>query len=249
MCSENSNPIIEISKLYKSFGEQEVLNGIELEVQEGETLAILGRSGVGKSVLLKIIVGLQVPDSGSVRIHGKEITQIPRDDLERVRKRIGFLFQGAALYDSLTVMENVNFPLRYHATMPPAERRDRVRELLLQTGVEAASEKLPSEISGGMKKRVGLARALALEPEILLCDEPTSGLDPITANEINDLIKSLQARRKMTSMVVTHDLHSAKSISDHVALLHQGDIVIKGAFEDLQKSEDKFVKGFMQKGF
>jgi phospholipid/cholesterol/gamma-HCH transport system ATP-binding protein len=133
--------------------------------------------------------------------------------------------------------------------MPLAERRDRVRELLLQTGVETASEKLPSEISGGMKKRVGLARALALEPEILLCDEPTSGLDPITAGEINDLIKSLQERRKMTSMVVTHDLHSAKSISDHVALLHHGNIVIKGAFEDLQKSDDKFVQEFMQKGF
>ncbi len=246
MRSENGYPMIKISHLRKSFGEQTVLNGIELRVQEGETLVVLGRSGVGKSVLLKIIIGLQAPDSGSVQIRGVEITELSLEDLNRVRKRIGFLFQGAALYDSLTVWENVAFPLSY-SSMTASERNDRVHLLLSRMGVEEASEKLPSQISGGMKKRVGLARALALEPEILLCDEPTSGLDPITAGEINDLIISLQEGRNMTSIVVTHDLLSAKSISDHVALLHEGDIVIQGAFEDLQKSSDEFVKGFMRR--
>jgi phospholipid/cholesterol/gamma-HCH transport system ATP-binding protein len=246
MRSENGNPVIAISRLRKSFGEETVLNGIDLKVQEGETFVLLGRSGVGKSVLLKIIVGLQQPDSGSVQIHGAEITGLSLDCLNRVRKKIGFLFQSAALYDSLTVRDNVAFPLRY-SSMTASEKNERVHLLLSRVGVEEASEKLPSQISGGMKKRVGLARALSLEPEILLCDEPTSGLDPITAGEINDLINSLQEGRNMTSIVVTHDLHSAKSISDHVALLHRGNIVMQGAFEDLQNSADEFVKTFVQR--
>ncbi len=173
--SEKVERPIVIKALHKSFGDQTVLNGIDLAVELGETLAILGRSGTGKSVLLKLIIGLQGPDSGSIRIHGQEITGLSLDELNEVRKKVGFLFQYAALYDSLTVEENVAFPLKRHASLSAAEQKERVRELLSSVGMERDLEKMPSRISGGMQKRVGLARALALEPDILLFDEPTAG--------------------------------------------------------------------------
>ena len=232
--------------LHKSFGAQKVLNGISLTVNRGETLAVLGRSGTGKSVLLRLIIGLEKPDSGSIRIHGQDITGMALDQLGEIRMKMGFLFQHAALYDSLTVEQNVAFPLQHHKKeMSKSEQRDRVRQLLAEVGMEGHLEKMPSDISGGMQKRVGLARALALEPDILLLDEPTAGLDPISAAEIDDLILKLQAEHHMASIVVTHDLHSAKTIADRLALLNEGNVVIEGSFEDLQKSDIEFVREFL----
>jgi phospholipid/cholesterol/gamma-HCH transport system ATP-binding protein len=222
-----------------------VLKGINLEVAHGETLSVLGRSGTGKSVLLKLIIGLHKPDSGSIRVHGQEVTGLPMKLLNEVRKKVGFLFQQAALYDSLTVEENVAFPLRRHSKMSDDERKERVRELLTSVGMDHDAHKMPAEISGGMQKRVGLARALVLEPNILLFDEPTAGLDPITAAEIDDLILRLQKERNMTSVVVTHDIHGARAISDRLALMRDGQILIEGTFEDFQKSRDTFVTQFL----
>ncbi|MBI3950662.1 MAG: ABC transporter ATP-binding protein [Acidobacteria bacterium] len=248
MAARNGQPAIRIQDLHKSFKEQTVLNGIDLEVAKGETLTILGRSGTGKSVLLKLIIGLHKPDSGSIQVHGEEVTNLPLDRLNEIRKKIGFSFQYSALYDSLTVEENVAFPLRHHTKVSEAELRDRAHELLSHVGMEEAAKKMPAELSGGMKKRVGLARALALDPDIMLFDEPTAGLDPITAEEIDELIQELQQERKMSSIVVTHDLRSAQMISDRVALLHEGDIRIEGTFEDLKKSDDPFVREFLKLG-
>ena len=240
-------PVIALEDLHKSFGTQIVLNGISLSVRRGETLAVLGRSGTGKSVLLRIIIGLEKPDSGSVRIHDQDIAGLTLDKLGEIRIKMGFLFQHAALYDSLTVEQNVAFPLQHHKKeMPKSEQRDRVRALLAEVGMEGDFNKLPSDISGGMQKRVGLARALALEPDILLLDEPTAGLDPISSAEIDDLVLKLQAEHHMASIVVTHDLHSAKTIADRLALINEGDVVIEGNFEELQKSDVEFVREFLR---
>ena len=248
METKASAPPIQVKGLRKSFGKQKVLDGIDLKVRPGETLSILGQSGTGKSVLLKIIIGLQCPDSGSIWIHGQEITHLSRNDLNGIRKRIGFLFQNAALYDSLTVEENVAFPLERLGKMEGAERKKRVRELLSTVGMEESLDKLPSQISGGMQKRVGLARALALSPDILLFDEPTAGLDPITASEIDSLILKMQKERNIASIVVTHDLPSARTVSDRLAVMREGKIVIQGSFEDLQESTDNFVVQFLNRG-
>src|SRR5213592_3115158 len=215
----NDSPIV-IEGLHKAFGEQKVLDGINLKVAKGETVAVLGRSGGGKSVFLKLLIRLQTPDSGSIRIAGQEITKLNEKQLNDVRKKIGFLFQQAALYDSLTVEENVAFPLSRHATMSDADRNKRVRELLGSVGMDQDLKKMPSELSGGMQKRVGLARALALDPNILLFDEPTAGLDPITAAEIGQLILQLKQKRQMTAIVVTHDIRGAKVFSDRMALIN-----------------------------
>lgn len=235
-----------VSDLHKSFGSQAVLNGIQLTAERGQTVAVLGRSGTGKSVLLKLIVGLQQPDSGSIRIHGQEIAGLELNRLNQIRKKIGFLFQQAALYDSLTVEENVDFPLSRHTTLSEGERRERVRALLASVGMERDATKMPSDISGGMQKRVGLARALALDPDILLFDEPTSGLDPITAAEIGSLILKLKKERNLASVVVTHDIHGAKAIADHLVLLHQGKVLIDGTFSQLEQSPDPFVVQFLK---
>jgi phospholipid/cholesterol/gamma-HCH transport system ATP-binding protein len=235
---------IRIEELQKAFGEQKVLNGLSLQIRQGETVAVLGRSGGGKSVLLKLIIGLQAPDAGSIQLAGEEITKLDESQLNEVRKKVGFLFQQAALYDSLTVEDNVAFPLRRHTKMSDDERKARVRELLADVGMDRALRKMPSEVSGGMQKRVGLARALALDPEILLFDEPTAGLDPITAAEIGDLIVNLKRNRKMSAIVVTHDVHGANAYSDRMVLLHEGNIAAEGRFDDLQRSHDEFVKRF-----
>jgi phospholipid/cholesterol/gamma-HCH transport system ATP-binding protein len=244
---DGSAPVIAVEDLHKSFGSQKVLNGISLSVSRGETLAVLGRSGTGKSVLLKLIIGLQQPDSGSVCIHGQDIAGLALDQIGKIRKKMGFLFQHAALYDSLTVEQNVAFPLQHHKkNMPGSEQGDRVKQLLAEVGMEANLDKMPSDISGGMQKRVGLARALALDPDILLLDEPTAGLDPISSAEIDDLILKLQAEHHMASIVVTHDLHSAKTIANRLALLNEGNVVIEGNFEDLQNSDLQFVREFLK---
>src|ERR1700728_4228824 len=203
---DGNAPVIAVVDLHKSFGTQKVLNGISLAVKRGETLAVLGRSGTGKSVLLRLIIGLEKPDSGSILLHGHDISGLALDQMGEIRKKMGFLFQHAALYDSLTVEQNVAFPLQHHNNkeMSKSERADRVRALLAEVGMEGALAKMPSDISGGMQKRVGLARALALDPDILLLDEPTAGLDPISSGEIDDLVLKLQEEHHMASIVVTH---------------------------------------------
>jgi len=244
---EISAPIVAVKTLRKTFGSHTVLNGINLNISRGETLAVLGRSGTGKSVLLRLIIGLETPDSGSVCIYEQDIARLALDQMGEVRKKMGFLFQHAALYDSLTVAENVAFPLEHHRRdMSRSERGDRVQQLLVEVGMDAASGKMPSDISGGMQKRVGLARALVLDPEILLLDEPTAGLDPISSGEIDDLVLTLQREHQMASIVVTHDLHSARTIADRLTLLDRGDVVIEGTFEDLQQSDIAFVKEFLR---
>jgi phospholipid/cholesterol/gamma-HCH transport system ATP-binding protein len=237
---------LEVSRLHKSFGSQTVLNGVDLTAERGETVVVLGRSGTGKSVLLKLIVGLQQPDSGSIRIQGQNIVGLGMDGLNEARMKMGFLFQQAALYDSLTVEQNVEFPIVRHTTLSDAERSERVRGLLASVGMEQDLTKMPSDISGGMQKRVGLARALALDPDILLFDEPTSGLDPITAAEIGQLIVKLKKERNLTSVVVTHDVHGAKSFADRMVLLREGKVVIDGTFVQLEKSPDPFVVQFLK---
>jgi phospholipid/cholesterol/gamma-HCH transport system ATP-binding protein len=245
--ADTSAPVVAVEDLHKSFGSQRVLNGISLTVNRGHTLAVLGRSGTGKSVLLRIVIGLQKPDSGSVRIHGQDITGLDLDQLGEIRKKMGFLFQHAALYDSLTVEQNVAFPLQHHKKeLSKSEQDNRVKELLAEVGMEGHLQKMPSDLSGGMQKRVGLARALALEPDILLLDEPTAGLDPISSGEIDDLVLKLQKEHHMASIVVTHDLHSAKTIADRLALINEGNVLIEGSFEELQRSDVEFVREFLK---
>jgi len=237
---------IEVKELRKSFGEETILNGINLTVAEKQTVAVLGRSGTGKSVLLKLLVGLQVPDSGSICIGGKQIGELDPADLNEIRKKMGFLFQQSALYDSLSVEQNVDFPMSRHANFSESERKDRVHALLTSVGLHNDDfEKMPSEISGGMQKRVGLARALALDPDILLLDEPTAGLDPITASEIGQLIAELKDKRAISALVVTHDIRGARTFSDQMVLLHEGTIAARGTFEDLRRSKDEFVCRFI----
>ena len=247
---ENGDAAISIRQVTKSFGAQRVLDGVSFEVHRGETLAVLGRSGTGKSVLLRIIIGLQTPDSGAALILGKNMSSASAEEISEVRTQMGFLFQHAALYDSLTVEENVAFPLVHHRPdMSASEKRDRVKDLLNEVGLDGHSDKMPSDISGGMQKRVGLARALALDPLILLLDEPTAGLDPISSGEIDELVLKLQQEHQLASIVVTHDMVSAKTIATRIALMDKGKVVIEGTFDDLQKSGEKFVSQFLHRDF
>jgi phospholipid/cholesterol/gamma-HCH transport system ATP-binding protein len=242
----NDDAPVVITGLRKSFDKQTVLDGIDLSVSAGETVAVLGRSGTGKSVLLKLMIGLQKPDSGSIRILGQEIAGLDMNALNEIRKKMGFLFQQSALYDSLSVEENVAFPLRRHSTLSETDRKQRVRELLASVGLERDLEKMPSEISGGMQKRVALARAIALNPEVVLFDEPTTGLDPITASEIGKLIRDLQEKHHITSVVVTHDMHAARKFSNRMVMLNEGKIRAQGTFEDLEHSQDEFVIEYLK---
>jgi phospholipid/cholesterol/gamma-HCH transport system ATP-binding protein len=243
---EHPEPPVSVRGLKKSFNGNAVLNGIDLSLAPGETIAILGRSGTGKSVFLKLVIGLQLPDAGSIRVHGSEIPDLSTRELNEVRKKVGFVFQRAALYDSLTVEENVAFPLRRHTQISGSERRDRVRELLSSVGMEEHLAKLPSEISGGMQKRVGLARALALEPDVLLLDEPTAGLDPITAAEIGNLIAGLKNRRETSAIVVTHDVLASRVFADRFVMLDQGAIIAEGSLRELSRSSNDFIVRFLQ---
>jgi len=242
--NQNGNPVV-VEGLQKSFGAQTVLNGVSFSLARGEVLSVLGRSGTGKSVLLRLLIGLDRPDSGSIRMNGVEITELKAEKLNEARRNIGFLFQQSALYDSLSLLANVEFPLLRHLKLAKTDPRTRAQELLASVGLEKDLNKMPSEISGGMKKRVALARALALDPAVVLFDEPTAGLDPITAAEIGQLIVDLSKQRSMTSIVVTHDMHAAKYFSDRLVLLSAGKIAVNGTFDDLQKSDNEFAKRFL----
>jgi phospholipid/cholesterol/gamma-HCH transport system ATP-binding protein len=238
--------MIEIKDLTKSFEDHTVLKKASLSIESGETMVIIGRSGCGKSVLLKHIIGLMKPDSGSVAVDGVDITSLSGHSLDEVRKKFGMLFQGAALFDSMTIEENVGFPLREHTTMEEKGIHQRVKECLALVGLEKVEDLYPSELSGGMKKRAGLARALAMNPEIILYDEPTTGVDPIMADIINDLIIALHDRLKATSIVVTHDMTSAYKVADRIAMLYNGSIVEVGTPDEIKHSRSQVVQQFIQ---
>jgi phospholipid/cholesterol/gamma-HCH transport system ATP-binding protein len=237
---------VQATDLHKAFGDQVVLDGVSFSVNKGETLAVLGRSGTGKSVLLRLLIGLDVPDSGSIRIADAEVSALRDEGLSDIRKKVGYLFQQGALYDSLTVAENVAFPLERNSTLNSSEIKKKVEELLSSVGLDDHGGKLPSEISGGMQKRVALARALALDPDVLLFDEPTAGLDPITAHEIDMLILEQKRKRGITSVVVTHDIHGVRTFADQVALLNEGKVVAEGTMAALDQNRDPFVVDFLK---
>jgi phospholipid/cholesterol/gamma-HCH transport system ATP-binding protein len=241
----SSEPPVAVAGLRKSFGKQTVLDGLTFQLESGQVTCVLGRSGTGKSVLLKLLIGIQKPDGGSIRLEGHDILTASLEELNEARKKVGFLFQQSALYDSMTIEENVAFPLRRHTKLSDAERRDRVHQLLGSVGMDRDLDKMPSDISGGMQKRVGLARALALEPTIVMFDEPTAGLDPITAAEIAKLIVELRDQRHITSIVVTHDLHTARTIADRLIVLNEGKTLFDGTFDDLHRSTDPFITEFL----
>jgi phospholipid/cholesterol/gamma-HCH transport system ATP-binding protein len=239
-------PKIELSGIRKSFGGQYVLRGVDLTVRGGETLVVIGRSGCGKSVMLKHMVGLIKPDSGSVAVDGEDITPLGEHALFDIRKKFGFLFQGAALLDSLTVGENVGLGLTERSGHTSGTIRRIVSEKLALVGMEGTESTMPADLSGGMKKRVGLARAIAMEPEIVLYDEPTTGLDPIMADTINELIVTLKRELRITSVVVTHDMTSARKVGDRVAMLYDGRIMFDGTMEDLDATDDPVVRQFIE---
>ncbi|NOZ20769.1 MAG: ABC transporter ATP-binding protein [Planctomycetes bacterium] len=238
--------MIRIVGVHKSFGEKHVLQGLGLEIEKGETLVIIGRSGCGKSVLLKHIVGLIKPDQGQVFLGGVDMAQLDRNELTKQRMRCGVLFQGAALFDSLTVAENISFYLDEHTELPKEEVEGKVRQKMRMVRLtDELLDKKPAQLSGGQKKRVGLARALAMEPEIMLYDEPTTGLDPITADAINKLIRETQHVLGTTGIAVTHDMASAYTIADRIAMLDDGRIIAIGTPEEMRNSRDKRVTNFI----
>lgn len=237
--------LIEIETLTKRFEDHVVLDNVSLDVERGENLVVFGRSGEGKSVLLKCIIGLLKPETGRVLIHGQNILELSVSRLNTVRKNIGFLFQGAALYDSMTVRENLSFPLKRHfPEMIQNDVDNKVRYTLDLVSLEEAIDKMPSELSGGMKKRIGLARSIITDPELMLYDEPTTGLDPITTKEISELILSLQKKLSMTSIAVTHDVMCAEIIADRAIFLKDAKVAYEGSIPELTASKDPFLKNF-----
>ncbi len=237
--------MIELVDIHKSFGNKQVLKGLTLSVIRGETLVVLGRSGCGKSVLLKLILGLMRQDSGKIIMDGEDISQISEEEMTKLRKKFGMLFQGGALFDSLTVAENVAYPLKEHTKMTRAEIKEKVAEKLALMEMEGTEGLMPSDLSGGMRKRVALARAIALEPEYILYDEPTTGLDPITAERINRLIRRMQTKFGVTSVVVTHEIYNAYMVADRLAMIHEGKILTSGTVEEIKKTEMPFVREFI----
>jgi len=237
--------MISVQQINKSFGQKHVLKDVSLDIPEGETLAIIGRSGSGKSVLMKHIIGLMQPDSGRVFVDGVNINDISYAELRRVRQHFGVLFQGGALFDSMNSFENVAFPLRTFTSMNDSEVRNVVQECLSMVELEDVGLKMPSELSGGMQKRVALARAVALRPRYILYDEPTSGLDPETSNTIDELIKNLANQLNVTSIVVTHDMHSVLNIADRAAFIYEGRMHWTGTMDELHKSKDEILTAFV----
>jgi phospholipid/cholesterol/gamma-HCH transport system ATP-binding protein len=237
--------MIAVRSLAKKIGQQEILHGVDLEVATGETLAIIGRSGGGKSVLLKHLVGLMKPDAGEIWIQGQNIVGMNERQLGAIRRKVGILFQGGALFDSMTVEENIAFPLREAGERDPKVLRAKVSEMLEVMEMEGEQTKMPVSLSGGMKKRVGLARSIIRQPSCVLYDEPTSGLDPVVADSINRLIRRLQERFGVTSIVVTHDMKNAVHVADRIAYLHEGRIYFHGTAAELQQSSDPLIQDFL----
>lgn len=245
MDANYSGPVISLRGISKSFPGLTVLNGIDLDVARGETVVIIGRSGSGKSVLLKIVAGLMKPDAGTVAIDGVRLDQVDRRTLMLMRLRLGFVFQSAALFDSLTISQNVGLGLLETSRLNGEEIAHIVAERLEWVGLEGQGDKLPSQLSGGMRKRASLARAIAMNPEVVLYDEPTTGLDPITAEGINDLIVSLRERLRVTAIAVTHDMHSAFKIGDRIAMLDEGHIAFDGSLEEARTSANPQIRQFI----
>jgi phospholipid/cholesterol/gamma-HCH transport system ATP-binding protein len=237
--------MIRIINLYKSFGEKKVLQGVNLEIQKGETMVIIGQSGSGKSVLIKHLIGILMPDSGEIYIDGVEITRLSEDERQKISRRFGMLFQGSALFDSLTVGQNVGFGLERYTAYSQEEIKRMVRESLEHVGLRGVEHLMPYELSGGMKKRVGLARAIAYNPEIILYDEPATGIDPIRADAINELINKMKKDMRVTSIVITHDMVSSYKVADRIAMLYEGKIIEIGTPEEIRESKNPFVQQFV----
>jgi phospholipid/cholesterol/gamma-HCH transport system ATP-binding protein len=246
MAAPADTPVIEVKELKKQLGPQHVLRGLDLQIRRGETCVVLGRSGCGKSVLLKHLIGLMRPSSGRVFIDGEDITDLPERELLKVRRKVGMLFQSAALFDSMTVEQNLAFPLKEHGMKDPKEIKDRVTEALEMVDLLGSEEKMPDKLSGGMRKRVGLARTIVGRPHCILYDEPTTGLDPITTDSINHLIRRLQKRINVTSVVVTHDMKTAFHCGDSVVFLHEGRVHFNGSVEELKASTDPIIADFIE---
>jgi phospholipid/cholesterol/gamma-HCH transport system ATP-binding protein len=242
--SGGQDPAILLEGVSKAFDGRKVLDDVTIEVEQGKAFCLLGRSGTGKSVTLKHIIGLLKPDRGRVLVHGKDVPSLDPTELSKVRQHMGFLFQNSALFDSISVGENVAFPLRRHTDWADSKIRETVKARLADVGLEQDYDKMPSELSGGMKKRAGLARAMALDPDILLVDEPSAGLDPITSREIDDLLVELK-KKGTTLVVVTHNIPSARHIGDELAMLHEGRLVARGTAEELERSDNELVRAFM----
>jgi phospholipid/cholesterol/gamma-HCH transport system ATP-binding protein len=244
-----ARPVIQVRGLYKAFGDNPVLTGIDLDVEEGNTVVILGGSGSGKTVLMKHMIGLLKPDRGEVVVEGEDIVPLGVRELERVRRKFGMVFQGAALFDSMTVFENVSFPLKEHSALSDDEMREIVRQKLEIVGLRNVEEKYPADLSGGMRKRVGLARAIVLDPKIVLYDEPTTGLDPITTDYVDEMILAAKRKLGVTSVVISHDIASAFKVADRIAFLSGGVIVEHGPPEKLRHSQQPALKVFLQTWF
>lgn len=237
--------MIRVVDLHKAFGRKKVLQGVNLDLRKGETLVVIGQSGSGKSVLIKHIIGILKPDRGEIFVGGVEITQLKNDELRRITRRIGMLFQGAALFDSMTVAQNVRFGLERHTDFSRERIQELVAESLAKVGLKGCDNLMPHELSGGMKKRVGLARAIAYQPDIILYDEPSTGIDPIRADAINDLINLMKKEMEISTIVITHDMASAYKVADRIALLHEGRIVETGTPEEIQNSKSQVVQQFI----
>lgn len=242
-----SDVIVEMSHVKKSFGSNAVLKDINFKLKKGENLVVLGKSGTGKSVLIKCIVKLIEADEGKLNVFDKSINELDEKELNGLRTKIGFLFQSGALYDSMTVRENLEFPILRNARSTPQEEIDsKVKEVLANVGLEDAAGKMPAELSGGMRKRISLARTLILNPELMLYDEPTTGLDPITAQEISKLILEVQEKYKTTSIIITHDIKCAEITSNRIMIIDGGEFVAEGTFDELKQSEDELVSSFFK---
>ncbi len=245
LTTNTSHPVIDIIGLHKSFGKNDILKGVDINVEKGENLVVLGKSGSGKSVAIKCLVGLVKADAGEIKVFGTDIINLSEKELNKIRLKIGFLFQNAALYDSMTVRENLEFPLKRHSkNITQKEIDESIKEILESVGLAEAIDKMPSELSGGMRKRIGLARTLILKPDIILYDEPTTGLDTITSREISELILMMQKKYKTTSIIITHDMACAKLTGDRIVILKEGKIDAEGTYESLEKSDDEWVKSF-----
>jgi len=245
VAAKSSTPVINIKGLYKSFGKNDVLKGVDITVKKAENLVMLGKSGSGKSITIKCLVGLVEADKGDIKVFDTDITKLGYNQLNEIRLRIGFLFQNSALYDSMTVRQNLEFPLKRHSKKMSSKKvEDVIMETLENVGLAESIDKMPSELSGGMRKRIGLARTLILKPEIILYDEPTTGMDTITSREISELILSIQKKIKTTSIIITHDMACAKLTGDRLVILKDGVIEAEGSYETLEESDDDWVRSF-----